>query len=87
MARLSPTAAKEPLALRLDRMKLIVEALEHTAAEHGPSFHRSEQLEMLAVLKREIEAAQTSLKPDQDTGTVLSFPRAAPAPSPENQAG
>jgi hypothetical protein len=68
-------------------MKQIVDALEHTAAEHGPSFHRSEQLEILGVLKREIEAARTSLKPDQDTGTVLSFPRAAPAPSSENQAG
>ena len=64
--------------MRLARMKSILDALEGSTCEQGPSFRRAEQLEAIGLLKREIELAQVAVKPAEGSQTILSFPRAAP---------
>jgi hypothetical protein len=73
-------------------MKSILDALEGSTFEQGPSFQRAEQLEAIRLLKREIELAQVAMTPVQGSQAILSFPRAAPTrraetrprPSPES---
>jgi hypothetical protein len=84
MARTSTIPAHESLAMRLARMKSILDALEGSTFEQGPSYRRAEQLEAISLLKREIELAEVAVKPAEGSQTILSFPRCAPTPSPEN---
>ena len=91
MARTSASPAHESLSMRLARMKRILDALEGSTFEQGPSFRRAEQLEAISLLRREIELAQVAMEPVQGCHAILSFPRAAPTrrakarprPSPE----
>jgi hypothetical protein len=77
--------------MRLTRMKSILDALEGSTFEQGPSFKRAEQLEAISLLKREIELAEVAVKPAEGSRATLSFPRSAPTrraktrprPSPE----
>ena len=57
-------------------MKSILDALEGSTCEQGPSFGRAEQLEAIVLLKREIDAAQVAVNAAQGSQTILSFPRA-----------
>jgi hypothetical protein len=61
-------------------MKSILDALEGSTCEQGPSFQRAEQLEAITLLKREIEAAQVAVTPAEGSRAILSFPRAAQPP-------
>jgi hypothetical protein len=80
MSRTSTIPAHASLSLRLSRMKSILDLLEGSTCEQGPSFQRAEQLEAITLLKREIEAAQVAAEPAKGPQTVLPFPRAAQPP-------
>ena len=65
--------------MRLARMKSILDALEGSTFEQGPSFQRAEQLEAISRLKREIELAQVAMKLGQAIYEKQAQAEASPA--------